>query len=167
MSKQLLFASSLLFSSLSASSQQLYFYMNDASVHIYTLEEVTRMDFEANQLQLHLNDQSVVNLALEDLNYYRYLPDGVTQITEADRPELRFFPNPADQELNLRFSLPETGNAAEIRLHNLKGEVVMVRELSASANGETKLDLSKLPAGQYFCTLRSGKTVISKAFMKR
>lgn len=167
MTKHLLFPVFMLFSVMSASAQQLYFYMNDASVQIYTIEEVTRMDFEANQLRLHLNDQSVVNLALEDLNYYRYLPDGVTQITEADRPELRFFPNPADQELNLRFSLPETGNAAEIRLHNLKGEVVMVRELSASTNGESKLDLSKLPAGQYFCTLRSGKTVISKAFVKR
>ncbi len=167
MFKQLLFLAFLLHSSISASAQQLYFYMNDASVQIYTLEEVTRMDFEANQLRLHLSDQSVVNLALDDLNYYRYLPDGVTQISEADRPELRFYPNPADQELNLRFNLPESGQTGDVRLHNLKGEVVMVQELNSSAKGEAKLDLSKLPAGQYFCTLRSGKTVISKAFMKR
>lgn len=167
MTKHLLLPVFMLVSVMSASAQQLYFYMNDASVQIYTLEEVTRMDFEANQLRLHLNDQSVVNLALDDLNYYRYLPDGVTQITEADRPELRFFPNPADQELNLRFNLPELAGSTEVRLHNLKGEVVLVQELNSTANGEAKLDLSKLPAGQYFCTLRSGKTVISKAFMKR
>ena len=50
---------------------------------------------------------------------------------------------------------------------NLKGEKFIQQDMKSSAQGELTVDLSKLAAGQYFCTLTSGEVVISKAFMKR
>jgi len=151
-----------------AKSQNLYFYMNDASMQMYAIAEVRRMDFDSSSINLHLIDESVVSFELDALNHYQYTPDNVTA-TDAQnpRPQLSFFPNPAEQQLNLRYFLPNSAATVQVRIHNLKGDKFLEQEVKASAKGELALDLSKLASGQYFCTLTSGEVVISKAFMKR
>jgi hypothetical protein len=151
-----------------AKSQYLYFNMNDASVQMYTISEVRRMEFDSSSINLHLIDESVVSFELDALNNYRYTPGGITAIEQlANHPQLNFFPNPADQQLNLRYFLPNPSSTVQVRIHNLKGEKFIQHEAKSSAQGELSLDLNKLAAGQYFCTLTSGEVVISKAFMKK
>lgn len=157
----------MLFCILPGKSQQIYFYFTDASVQVYNIDEVSRMDFDANLLNLRLADESSVTFDMSTVLYYRYFAEDITAVEELTRPQLRFFPNPADQELNLKYALPNASSPVHIRLHNLKGEEVLNQTLEQSAKGEAKLDLSGLPAGQYFCTLSSGKLRVSKAFMKR
>jgi hypothetical protein len=162
------FAFLLVFGASQAKSQNLYFYMNDASMQMYAISEVSYMKFDSTSIKLHLTDESIVSFQLDELNNYRYTPDNVTAVDQvASHPQLSFFPNPADQQLNLRFSLPNASSDVKVRIHNLKGEKLLEQEVKSSAKGELALDLSKLAAGQYFCTLESGKVVISKAFMKR
>jgi hypothetical protein len=162
------FALLLLFSASQAKSQNLYFYMNDASIQMYAISEVSYMKFDSTSIKLHLTDESIVSFQLDELNNYRYTPDNVTAIEQAsENPQLSFFPNPADQQLNLRFSLPKADANTKVRIHNLKGEMLLEQDVKSSTKGELALDLSKLAAGQYFCTLESGKVVISKAFMRR
>ena len=162
------FALLLVFGASQAKSQNLYFYMNDASMQMYAISEVSYMKFDSTSIKLHLTDESIVSFDLDALNNYRYTPDNVTSVDqEANHPQMSFFPNPADQQLNLRFSLPNASSDVKVRIHNLKGEKLLEQDVKSSAKGELALDLSKLAAGQYFCTLESGKFVISKAFMKR
>jgi hypothetical protein len=158
----------LVFSSWKADSQQLYFYLNDESMQTYSISEVRRMDFDSTNIHVRLTDESVVSIELDALTKYQYYPDDITQIeTIVERPTLSFFPNPAEQQLNVRFSLPKISSTIQVRIHNLKGEKLLEQEVKSTSNGELVLDLSKLAAGQYFCTLTSGDVVISKAFMKR
>jgi hypothetical protein len=162
------FALLLVLGASQAKSQNLYFYMNDASMQMYAISEVNYMKFDSTSINLHLTDESIVSFQLDELDNYRYTPDNVTAVDQvANHPQLSFFPNPADQQLNLRFSLPNASSDVKVRIHNLKGEKLLEQEVKSSAKGELALDLSKLAAGQYFCTLTSGKVVISKAFMKR
>jgi hypothetical protein len=162
------FALLLVLGASQANSQNLYFYMNDASMQMYAISEVSYMKFDSTSIKLHLTDESIVSFDLDALNNYRYTPDNVTAIEQAaENPQLSFFPNPADQQLNLRFSLPKADANTKVRIHNLKGEMLLEQNVKSSAKGELTLDLSKLAAGQYFCTLETGKVVISKAFMKR
>ena len=162
------FALLLVFGATQAKSQNLYFYMNDASMQMYAISEVNYMKFDSTSIKLHLTDESIISFQLDELDNYRYTPDNVTAIEQAaENPQLSFFPNPADQQLNLRFSLPNASSDVKVRIHNLKGEKLLEQEVKSSAKGEIALDLSKLAAGQYFCTITSGKVVISKAFMKR
>ena len=163
-----IFSLLLIFAATQANSQNLYFYMNDASMQMYAISEVSYMKFDSTSIKLHLTDESIVSFDLDALNNYRYTPDNVTSIEQAtENPQLSFFPNPAEQQLNLRFSLPKADANTKVRIHNLKGEMLLEQGVKSSAKGELSLDLSKLAAGQYFCTLESGKVVISKAFMKR
>ena len=158
----------LLFAGIQAKSQYLYFYMNDASMQMYAISEVRRMDFDSSSINLHLSDESVVSFELDALNNYRYTPDNITALDQQpNHPHLSFFPNPADQQLNLRYFLPNPSSTVQVRIHNLKGEQFLQQDMKSSAKGELALDLSKLAAGQYFCTFTSGEVVISKAFMKR
>ena len=162
------FALLLVLGATQAKSQNLYFYMNDASMQMYAISEVNYMKFDSTSINLHLTDESIVSFQLDELDNYRYTPDNVTAVDQvSNHPQLSFFPNPADQQLNLRFSLPNASSDVKVRIHNLKGEKLLEQEVKSSAKGELALDLSKLAAGQYFCTLTSGKVVISKAFMKR
>ena len=96
----------LVFAATQAKSQYLYFNLNDASVQMYTISEVRRMDFDSSSINLHLIDESVVSFDLDALNNYRYTPGGITAIDQlTNHPQLNFFPNPADQQLNL-FTFP-------------------------------------------------------------
>jgi hypothetical protein len=163
-----IFSLVLLFAASQVKSQYLYFYLNDASMQMYAISEVRRMDFDSSSINLHLIDESVVSFELDALNNYRYTPDNITAIDQlANHPQLSFFPNPADQQLNLRYFLPNTSSTIQVRIHNIKGEQFLQQDMKSSAKGELSLDLSKLAAGQYFCTLSCGEVVISKAFMKR
>lgn len=162
------FALFLVFSASQAYSQNLFFYMNDASMQMYSISEVRRMDFDSTAINLHLTDQSVVTFQLNELNNYRYTPGTVTNVEDlTNHPSLSFFPNPADQQLNVRFTLPNASATVQVRIHNLKGEKLLEQEVKSTTKGELALDLTKLAVGQYFCTLTSGTVVISKAFMKR
>jgi hypothetical protein len=154
--------------SFKVNAQQLYFYLNDGSMQTYSISEVRRMDFDSTNINIRLTDESVVSIELDALTSYQYYPEGITQIeTIVERPTLSFFPNPAEQQLNVRFSLPKISSTIQVRIHNLKGEKLLEQEVKSSSNGELVWDLTKLASGQYFCTLTSGDVVISKAFMKR
>ena len=151
-----------------ANSQQLFFYFNDASVQMYSIAEVRRMNVDSANLTLHLIDESIVTFELTTLNYYRYFAEDVTNVAELNnRPSLTFYPNPAEQELNLQYSLPYATQNLSVTIHNLKGEKVLVKQLTSSKDGKVTLALNNLATGQYFCTLSAGDMVISKAFMKR
>ena len=168
MIKRFLFFVLLVFAVSKANSQNLYFYMNDASMQMYAISEVRRMDFDSSSINLHLTDESVVSFELDALNNYRYTPDNITALDQQPKhPHLSFYPNPAEEQLNLRYFLPKPSSTVQVRIHNLKGEKFIQQDMKSSAQGELTVDLSKLAAGQYFCTLTSGEVVISKAFMKR
>ena len=158
----------LVISSFKMNAQQLYFYLNDGSMQTYSIPEVRRMDFDSTNINIRLTDESVVSIDLNALTSYQYYPEGITQIeTIVERPTLSFFPNPADQQLNVRYSLPKVSPTIQVRIHNLKGEKLLEQTVKSSPSGELMLDLTKFATGQYFCTLSSGELVISKAFMKR
>jgi hypothetical protein len=158
----------IVISSFKMNAQQLYFYLNDGSMQTYSIPEVRRMDFDSTNINIRLTDESVVSIELNALTSYQYYPEGITQIeTIVERPNLSFFPNPAEQQLNVLFSLPKISSTIQVRIHNLKGEKIIEQEVKSTSNGELVLDLTTLASGQYFCTLTSGDVVISKAFMKR
>lgn len=164
---RLLVLVTLALTSLKVNAQQLYFYLNDESMQMYSIDEVRRMDFDSTNINIRLTDESVVSIELDALSKYQYYPEDITKIeTIVDRPTLSFYPNPAEQQLNVRYSLPQLSSTIQVRIHNLKGEKLLEQTVKSNPSGELALDLSKLAAGQYFCTLTSGELVISKAFMK-
>jgi serine protease len=83
---------------------------------------------------------------------------GIQPIGKAIANELsQSYPNPADRELKIDFSLKEN-NYSELCIYNLVGEKVksIVREKLAAGKYTVHVDVSDLPSGQYLYRLVSG-----------
>jgi len=150
-----------------ANSQQLYFYLNDASVQIYSIDEVRRIDFDAENIRILLLDETSVTYEYEVLNYYRYFAEGTSSIkNESARADFSLFPNPTENQLNLKFNLLKPSNS-HIQLQTLQGIKVLEKEFKAERDSELQLDVSSLASGQYLCIIEAGGVLISKSFVKR
>lgn len=153
----------LAFSSFDMNAQLLYFNLTDGTSQQYAINEVRRIDFDAKKLNLLLTDETVISIELDALLNYQYKTDAESI---SEHPSLDFYPNPADFQLKVRFTSPQTKTPFHIRVHNLKGEQLIEQTLKLSENGAFELDVSRFFSGQYICTLSNGDIVISKSFIK-
>lgn len=150
-----------------ADAQQIYFYFNDASVQVYSLEELDKIDFDAENINLHLSDETVVSFDTDLLNYYRYFAEGVTSVeSQAARPDFKMFPNPAENNLNLKFDLLKPAQV-QVSIRNLQGVEVLEKSVQAKNQDDISLDLSGFASGQYICVINTGEYLITKSFVKR
>ena len=148
-------------------AQQIYFYFNDASVQVYNLDELSRIDFDANNINLHLTDQSLISYNTDLLNYYRYFAEGTTSIQEnSSHPEFKVYPNPADNKLNLKleFFKPSKLN---IRVQTIQGVLMMEKSIQMTNQDDLQLDISGFASGQYICIIDAGDFLVSKSFIKK
>jgi hypothetical protein len=79
-----------------------------------------------------------------------------------DSFELRIFPNPADQILNINFTKNGLKNApSTIEILDLNGRNVLIQPISNTSGESLNIDITSLPSGMYL--LKYG-TVIHKVF---
>ena len=98
------------------------------------------------------------NFYLDDINLYLgpQSDELVLGIAEAGTiDELALYPNPADQEVNLRFSVGTPQNTA-IQIVDITGKVVQTNSVMAAAGSNlVMMDTSKLAAGTYMMTVKT------------
>jgi len=98
------------------------------------------------------------NFYLDDINLYLgpQSDELVLGIAEAGTiDELALYPNPADQEISLRFSV-STFQSAAIQIIDITGKVVQTNSvMAASGSNLVMMDTSKLAAGTYMMTVKT------------
>jgi hypothetical protein len=98
------------------------------------------------------------NFYLDDINLYLgpQSDELVLGIAEAGTiDELALYPNPSDQEVNLRFSVGTPQNTA-IQIVDITGKVVQTNSVMAAAGSNlVMMDTSKLAAGTYMMTVKT------------
>jgi hypothetical protein len=167
MISRLLSLTLLAFSFGNSNAQQIFFYFNDASVQVYNLDELSRIDFDADNINLHLTDQSVISYNTDLLNYYRYFAEGTTSIQEATaRPDFQVYPNPTENKLNLKleFFKPSKLN---IWVKTIQGVLMMEKTIQMKNQDDLELDISGFASGQYICIIDAGDFLVSKSFIKK
>ena len=85
---------------------------------------------------------------------------GVNEYTDSDKISL--YPNPSTDVLNIQFK--EEYKDSKVRITDAVGRKVMEEEITGALN---TIDVSNLPAGNYFLLIESKERVISKRFIKR
>jgi hypothetical protein len=157
----------LLFITGNTNAQQIFFYFNDESVQVYNLDEVSRIDFDAENINLHLTDESLVSFNTDLLNYYRYFAESVTSIESSPaRPDFRIFPNPTDNNLHLKMDLLKKSNL-NVRVQSIQGVLMLEKTIQAKNQDDISLNLSGFASGQYICVINTGEYLITKSFVKR
>jgi len=100
--------------------------------------------------------------------YFRWNPLSV----DDDRPHLpesfalAVFPNPFNSTTRITLSLPPHIHHAELRVHNLLGQEVLLRELHAeNGQAEFALDGTNLATGVYLVSARAGESIATQKVM--
>ncbi|REC51976.1 hypothetical protein DRF62_16420 [Chryseobacterium piscium] len=85
---------------------------------------------------------------------------------EKKQNELIIYPNPASNEINLKFN--STDKNLTLNIIDAKGTLVSAKELSSSnSQYNQKIKIENLPAGIYFVQIKGNLTSFSKSFIKK
>lgn len=90
-----------------------------------------------------------------------YNPTGIHGLKPEDNA-INIFPNPASDYLTLRFS--QNISKAEIKIHNLLGELKSSSKMSSS---ESTIDISDLSNGVYILEVTTEKNIMRQKFIKQ
>jgi len=123
---------SLLFLSLvaistSVKSQSVYFNYTDGTNAGYNLEDVRKITFVADEMNLQLLDGSVYSWNVSSIGHYQYdeNPLGIDELlNKANAWQVSVFPNPATNVLNVRYNLP-TEDKILIAVFDLQGKLLL------------------------------------------
>ena len=82
------------------------------------------------------------------------------------RPDIRAYPNPANDEVNVEMTNFDNGNYT-LKIYNLLGSVIMQDNYSVSGTKTIKLDITQLRKGTYLYSISNnqGKILVTKRLM--
>ncbi len=100
----------------------------------------------------------------EGNNCGSYLPAGDPIVVEEVDPDLSVFPNPANDRLNLRFTVAKE-SAAEITVFDMAGRLLLNRKEQLAAGRQTlPLQTSRLLPGTYLVRIQTGEWTQTRKF---
>jgi len=152
-------------------SQKIHFNYTDSTKSSYGLEDVRKITFEGDVMNLHLLDGSLYAWNVSTIGNYEYEETPLnTQelLNKANAWDLSVFPNPTSTNLNVSFNLPKADEMS-IALYDLQGKVVLEKKLGTKAMGKYQevLNISALPNGVYVCRISGVHNSITKQIIKK
>ena len=108
------------------------------------------------------------NMYIDNINLYQGAPSsaGLNESSEMVT-DLVLYPNPANNELNVSFSVNSAENAI-VEIQELTGKIAQSHLIIANEGSNlVMVDTSKLASGIYFMKLNVGGRTASKRFVKK
>ena len=77
------------------------------------------------------------------------------------------FPDPVQNELHVRAGLKQTSAGWKLSITDVLGQTIITEPVQLNAGVNTlQVDVSILPAGAFYVSLRIGKTIVTRRFVK-
>ncbi len=151
-------------------AQSIHFNYTDGTNASYNLEDVRKITFVADVMNLHLWDGSLYSWNVSTIGHYEYdetILNTQEWLNQANTWQVRVFPNPTSTVLNVRFQLPKEDQVS-ISLSDLQGKLLLTKNIGTKTAGEylETLDLSELPQGNYLCRISGQQQTITKQVIK-
>lgn len=89
-----------------------------------------------------------------------YFSTGTVALMELKTAEVMMYPNPANDQLNMRIDATHTSSAMYMTMINITGSVV--KEIYLGPLTYVTIDISDLPVGFYTAILTDGLSILSK-----
>ena len=152
-------------------AQSIHFNYTNGTNASYNLQDVQKITFDADVMNLHLLDGSVYAWNLSSIGFYEYDESAVNiedWLNQANAWDVAVYPNPTSTQLNVQFNLPKEEKIL-VALFDAQGKLVLEKSLGNSTAGEHKemLDLTHLPNGTYVCRISSQQHSITKKVFKQ
>lgn len=147
----------------SGGNSKFYIYSSNDSITFTLLDSITSfpstgvtyghgLDSTSMHYLKFFYHKSGGNMAFDDLHVFNNLGLGIKKQATAKAYEV--YPNPSANGI-FTFDLG-TANAAEVKVFNIIGKQVYAKTLANGSNGKHAIDLSSLPSGSYFASVKSG-----------
>ena len=111
------------------------------------------------QLGFEMKGNNMCTIYLDNINIASGPGNPLSISTTSTKNSLLFFPNPANDELNVNYFLAAGISDPVIAIYDAAGKLCFRQQLSPDQK-TIKLNISKLPEGLFFCTIESGNTVL-------
>jgi hypothetical protein len=152
-------------------AQSIHFNYTDGTNASYNLEDVRKITFDADVMNLHLLDGSVYAWNVSTIGHYEYDETSLNLnewISAANAWEVQVYPNPTSTNLHVRFNLPKEDEIS-IALYDLQGKMILEKKMGNKISGEHQetLDLKDLPQGTYVCRITGKQNSITKQVIKQ
>jgi hypothetical protein len=151
-------------------AQSIHFNYADGTNAYYNLEDVRKITFDADVMNLHLWDGSVYAWNVNTIGYYQYNESSLNLqewLNSANAWEVVIFPNPTSTNLNLCYNLPKE-DEINIGLFDMQGKLILQKSTGKQVSGEQQhnLDISNLPEGSYVCRIKGQHQTVTKTVIK-
>lgn len=152
-------------------AQSIHFNYTNGTNASYNLQDVRKITFDADVMNLHLLDGSVYAWNVSSIGYYEYDESSVNieeWLNQANAWDVAVYPNPTNGLLNVQFTLPKEDKIL-VSLYDVQGKLVLEKNVGNSTAGEHKemLDLTHLPNGTYVCRISGQQHSITKKVFKQ
>jgi hypothetical protein len=154
----------------SSTGQSIFFNYNDGVSTTYALQDVRKIDFSGDMMNLHLFDGTVYSWNISSVNFYEYQPEAPLLIEDwlgkANDSQVKVFPNPANGEQTVALVLAKEEQML-LQVLDAAGKLVMERQLGNLSKGEHSFPLGfNGAAGQYTLVLRNDHFSVSKKLIR-
>ena len=152
-------------------AQSIYFNYTNGTNASYLLEDVRKITFDNDVMNLHFLDGTLYAWNVSTIGYYQYEESaiGVEEVLgRGNAWQALVYPNPASDVLHIQYELPSQEEVT-IALFDVQGKQVVYKTLGKQNAGEhlEKFDIAHLPAGNYVCRISSANGAISKQVVKQ
>lgn len=153
------------------SAQNIYFEYSDGTNSTYAIDDVRKITFTDDIMNLHLNDGSSYSWDVESIDHYQYELNPLqidALLRKVNSMEVHVHPNPVDNSLIVSYFNKEKQNLC-LSIFDLQGRILLEENNNSIENGKTShiIELSSLPSGQYFVRLTGPSTLITKKIIKK
>jgi hypothetical protein len=151
-------------------AQSIHFNYTDGTNASYNLEDVRKITFDADVMNLHLLDGSTYSWNVSTIGDYQHQESSLNVqewLNSANAWEVVIFPNPTSTNLNVRYNLPKE-DVITIALFDMQGKLILQKSLGKQVSGEQQqtLDVSNLPEGSYVCRIKGQHQTVTKTVIK-
>ena len=152
-------------------AQSLHFDYIDGTAAAYNLEDLRKITFDADVMNLHMLDGSLYAWNVSTIGHYQYDESSVNVqawLNDANAWEVAVYPNPTSTTLNVRFIMPKEDEVS-IGLYDMQGKQVLLKNLGNKSFGshQEMLDLTDISNGTYVCRISGKYNSITKQVIKQ
>jgi hypothetical protein len=151
-------------------AQNIHFNYTNGSSANYNLEDVRKITFDPDVMNLFLWDGSIYSWNVSTIENFNYeeSPSNIQELlNNANTWDFSVSPNPTNTVLNIHFNLPKADEVL-IGLYDMNGKLILEKNLGSKVTGEyqEQLDLTNIPQGTYFCRTSGIQNIITKKVIK-
>jgi hypothetical protein len=152
-------------------AQSIHFNYTDGTNEAYNLEDLRKITFDADVMNLHMLDGSLYAWNVSTIGHYQYDESSVNVqawLNDANAWEVAVYPNPTSTTLNIRFNMPKEDEVS-IGLYDMQGKQILLKALGNKSFGshQEMLDLIDMPNGTYVCRISGKYNSITKQVIKQ